>query len=68
VEEEPAGRVTALPWLLTDWPSDAIEDFRERAAIIEVDGRQPRDRAEAIAEEDVRRRWRRDRRAGDVGR
>lgn len=43
-----------LPDSLSLWPEEAIEDWRERAAIREVLGRMPRARAEELAEEDVR--------------
>ena len=40
-----------LPWLISEWPADAREDYEERAAILQYDARLPKDRAEAIAEE-----------------
>lgn len=47
-----------LPWLVADWPPDAREAYTERVAICHLDGRLPLDRAEALAEECVRREWR----------
>jgi hypothetical protein len=44
-----------LPLDLRAWSPEAIEHYRERAAIIEVLGKTPRARAEALAEEETRR-------------
>lgn len=48
-----------LPRALPDWPADAVEAFRERAAIMEYLGTMSRREAEAMAEERVRLEWRR---------
>jgi len=43
-----------LPAQVADWPEDWREAVEERAAIMEYDGRLPRDEAEAQAEQRVR--------------
>lgn len=48
----------SLPWRIEEWPEAARMDYGERAAILEYDARMPRARAEAIAEEWIRRDWR----------
>lgn len=51
----------ALPWRIEEWPEAVRMDYAERAAILEYDARIPRARAEAIAEEWIRKAWRQDR-------
>ncbi len=46
-----------LPLNLKDWPLLAQEDFRERAAIMEFAGNLDREKAEKLAEQDVRKVW-----------
>ena len=43
-----------LPFSLEDWPAEALEDWAERAAIIEFEARRNRKDAERLAEEIVR--------------
>ena len=44
-----------LPDNITDWPEDWRFLYEERAAIMEYDGNLPRERAETLAEADVRK-------------
>lgn len=48
-----------LPASVADWPDDAREDYEERAAIIEYDGRRNRADAERMAEKMVREKHKR---------
>jgi hypothetical protein len=50
----PPPEARALPASRGDWPPDAIENFEERAALIEHLGGLPRAEAERLAEERVR--------------
>jgi hypothetical protein len=45
----------SLPVSITDWPEDWRFMFEERAAIMEYDGNLPKEKAEALAEANVRR-------------
>lgn len=46
-----------LPISIADWPSYWRELYEERAAIIEHDARMPRETAEGLAAEDIRRKF-----------
>lgn len=46
-----------LPADTRDWPEDALDELREREAIVEVLGKTPRARAEREAEAIVRHRY-----------
>ena len=46
-----------LPDDVCDWPADALEAFRERAAIMEVDGLQSHRASLWQAERRVRQEW-----------
>lgn len=46
-----------LPPSLLAWPPEALEEYAERAAIVEVLGKVPRARAEEKAERIVRERY-----------
>lgn len=46
-----------LPFSIEDWPTDALEDWAERAAIIEHEARRSRKDAERLAEEIVRTKY-----------
>jgi hypothetical protein len=48
----------SLPISIMAWPPEAIEELEERSAIVEYLAKVPRERAERIAEEFVRARWR----------
>lgn len=43
--------------LVADWPADAVEDYMERAAIVEFCGRRNRLDAERLAEKIVREKY-----------
>ena len=51
--------VPVLPPARDEWPEAWVEDFEERAAIMEFDGRMTRAEAERAAETCVRTRFRR---------
>ena len=46
-----------LPKNKADWPEDAVEDFNERASIIEFHGDRTKKEAERLAEARVRKAW-----------
>ena len=50
-----AKRMTKLPLNLKDWPLLWKELYEERAGIIEAEARLPRDVAQKLAEEDIRK-------------
>jgi hypothetical protein len=46
-----------LPESLRDWPDDAVEAYRERVAIMVVDGEMPEKEARVLAQVRVRMEW-----------
>ena len=50
-----AKRMTKLPLNLKDWPLIWKEMYEERAGIIEMQARLPREQAERLAEIDIRK-------------